>query len=114
MVIFPFVKEDGAGRCPFCVAAYMDLREFYDGKAWRSKRAKILRRDGYMCQHCKRYGRRREATEVHHIKHLDEFPELALVDSNLISLCHACHNRQHPEKGGARRYARQAAKNEKK
>jgi hypothetical protein len=23
-----------------------------------------------------------------------------------VSLCHACHNKQHPEKGGRRRYER--------
>jgi len=42
---------------------------------------------------------------VHHIKHLKDFPELALVDSNLESLCFTCHNEEHPEKlaaaGGA-------------
>ena len=73
----------------------------YNTVAWKAKRKKILRRDGYMCQECRRYGRIREATEVHHIKHADEYPELAFVDSNLISLCHACHNAQHPEKGAA-------------
>ena len=41
----------------------------------------------------------REATEVHHIKHLDEYPELAYDNDNLVSLCHACHNARHPEKG---------------
>ena len=71
----------------------------YNTEAWRRKRQKILRRDGYRCQICKRYGRIREAVEVHHIKHADEYPELAWVDSNLVSLCHACHNAQHPEKG---------------
>ncbi|MCQ2113333.1 MAG: HNH endonuclease [Bacteroidaceae bacterium] len=48
---------------------------------------------------CRRYGKKREATTVHHIKHLDEFPELAFDDKNLISLCGKCHNKMHPEKG---------------
>lgn len=52
-----------------------------------------------MCMECKRYGRAREAKVVHHIKHVDEYPELAYVDSNLVSLCVACHNKMHPEKG---------------
>lgn len=30
-----------------------------------------------MCQHCKRYGKAVQATTVHHIKHADEYPELA-------------------------------------
>lgn len=71
----------------------------YDSPKWKRKRRAILRRDGYMCQDCRRYGRRTEATEVHHIKHVDEWPELAFVDENLVSLCCACHNKRHPEKG---------------
>ena len=70
----------------------------YNSPRWRRKRAAILRRDQYQCQMCRRYGRRRQATTVHHIKHADEFPELAFVDDNLISLCEDCHNKAHPEK----------------
>lgn len=62
-------------------------------------RAAILRRDGYRCQMCKRYGRMRQATTVHHIKHLDEYPELAMDPDNLVSVCAACHAELHPEKG---------------
>lgn len=80
-----------------------DRMDFLKSKQWQRKRAAILRRDKYQCRECRRYGRTREATTVHHIKHRDEFPELALVDSNLISLCDSCHNKFHPEKGGARR-----------
>lgn len=57
-----------------------------------------------MCKRCKRYGRLVEATEVHHIKHVDEYPELAYEDQNLVSLCHACHNHMHPEKANRGRY----------
>lgn len=71
---------------------------FYKSKQWVKKRERILKRDKYMCQNCKRYGKARQATTVHHIKHLEEFPELALVDENLISLCAECHNKAHPEK----------------
>jgi 5-methylcytosine-specific restriction endonuclease McrA len=35
---------------------------------------------------------------VHHIKPIEQYPELALVDENLESLCFACHNIEHPEK----------------
>ena len=76
---------------------------FYESPRWKHKRQQILKRDGYMCQICKRYGRIREAQEVHHIKHLEDFPELAYQDSNLVSLCKSCHNAKHPEKGGDRR-----------
>ena len=56
-----------------------------------------------MCQQCKRYGKAVQATTVHHIKHADEYPELAYDDKNLISLCEGCHNKQHPEKAAAAR-----------
>lgn len=83
-----------------------ETNPFYLTPRWQRKRAAILRRDKYQCQECKRYGRMREAKEVHHIKHLDDYPELAFDDSNLISLCSACHRKMHPEKGtrGAKRY----------
>lgn len=74
------------------------IMDFYNSAAWKRKRAAILRRDGYMCQRCKRYGRQRQAQTVHHIKHLDEYPELAYDSTNLISLCNDCHNAEHPEK----------------
>ena len=74
------------------------MSDFYTSSAWKAKRAAILSRDGYQCQRCKRYGRLREATTVHHIKHYDEYPELALESDNLLSLCEACHNYYHPEK----------------
>ncbi|MGN0630954.1 MAG: HNH endonuclease [Ruminococcus sp.] len=78
----------------------MKQDKFYKLSAWKHKREIILRRDGYQCQDCKRYGRKRQAVTVHHIKHLDEYPELAFTNSNLISLCSECHNKRHPEKGG--------------
>ena len=73
--------------------------DFYNGQRWKSFRKRVLIRDGYTCQRCKRYGKLTPATEVHHIKHLDEYPELAFDPANCISLCKGCHNMQHPEKG---------------
>ena len=89
-----------AGRDVRFLFAMTDY-SFYDSAAWKRKRAQVLRRDKYMCQDCKRYGRMREAVEVHHIQHLEDAPELALDASNLVSLCKACHRKRHPEKGGA-------------
>ena len=70
----------------------------YNSRRWRHKRKEILRRDGYLCQRCKRYGKQVQAVTVHHIKHVDEHPELAYTNDNLVSLCNACHNKEHPEK----------------
>lgn len=74
----------------------------YKSKRWKSKRLAILRRDKYLCQECKKYGKIKEAVTVHHIKHADTHPELAYDDNNLESLCQGCHNKKHPEKGGRR------------
>ena len=77
----------------------IDTDKFYRSKRWEKLRASVLRRDGYLCQECRRYGRMKQAQTVHHIKHLDEYPELAYDPKNLQSLCLQCHNRLHPEKG---------------
>lgn len=74
--------------------------DFYKSKRWRELRARVLRRDGYKCQYCKRYGKNVEAVTVHHIKPREDNPELAYTMSNLVSLCAKCHNAAHPEKGG--------------
>ena len=74
----------------------------YKANKWKKKRLAILRRDKYLCQECRKYGRNKEAVTVHHIKHVDTHPELAFIDGNLVSLCQGCHNKMHPEKGGQR------------
>ena len=76
----------------------MTAEEFYGSGRWQRLRAAILRRDKYQCQICKRYGKITEAKEVHHIKHFEDYPELATDPDNLISLCKAHHRQQHPEK----------------
>lgn len=75
-----------------------NVRKFYKSPIWRRKRRSILQRDNYECQSCKKEGGFSPATCVHHIKHLKDRPDLALDDNNLISLCDACHNKEHPEK----------------
>jgi 5-methylcytosine-specific restriction endonuclease McrA len=75
-----------------------DVRKFYKSREWKCKRREVLKRDNYECQRCKRDGGYSRATTVHHKKHLDKYPELALADENLESLCEACHNKEHPEK----------------
>ena len=47
----------------------------YKTKRWKKKRESILRKDGYLCQISKRYGRRVDAEVVHHIYPADEYPE---------------------------------------
>lgn len=68
---------------------------FYKSKTWETVRGSVLRRDGYICQRCKRYGRMRGAAHVHHINPLEYYPEYATARWNLISLCLQCHNSLH-------------------
>jgi 5-methylcytosine-specific restriction protein A len=67
----------------------------YKGKRWLKKRDKILRRDEYLCQESKRYGKTEAATTVHHIYPVEFYPELAYTDWNLISLSDSKHNTMH-------------------
>lgn len=53
-----------------------------------------------MCQHFKRYGRHVEATRVHHIYPVRDFPELAWCDWNLISLSASAHELMHDRDTG--------------
>lgn len=91
-----------------------EAKAFYNSKAWKDPdkgmRITILRRDNWECQDCRKRIREanekgiklspedrkiRRACEVHHIRELKEFPELALVPDNLVSLCTQCHNIRH-------------------
>ena len=71
----------------------------YQSSKHRAWREKVLRRDKYLCQECLRYGKKTPATHAHHIKFREDYPELQYVVSNGQSLCAACHNAKHPEKG---------------
>ena len=71
------------------------IRNFYKDKRWIRKREIVLKRDTYLCRECKRYGKVTPANTVHHIKPIEDYPELRLSTLNLISLCSSCHNSFH-------------------
>ena len=73
---------------------------FYRTKRWERLRAAVLRRDGYMCQASRRYGKRVEATTVHHIFPRDEFPEYQWEPWNLVSLAGDVHDQMHDRVSG--------------
>jgi 5-methylcytosine-specific restriction enzyme A len=84
-------------------------RKFYDSEEWKLIREEVKKRDNYECQECKRNGyvtidtneysekakRKKIQLVVHHIKELEDHPELALDMDNLETLCVNCHNRIH-------------------
>ena len=67
----------------------------YKDKRWQDKRKAILKRDGYMCRECARYGKRIDADHVHHIYPVEFYPEYKMMSWNLISLCRKCHDKMH-------------------
>lgn len=82
---------------------------FYLSYAWKQKRRGILRSDHNECVYCKAVGKHSRANIVHHVKHLDEFPELSLSDyytdemgvqhRQLVSVCKRCHETVcHPDR----------------
>ena len=94
---------------------------FYHRAAWLRLREDVLRRDHYECQECRRRvlsatakgielpasdRKIRRATLVHHLVHLEDAPELGLVESNLEAWCQRCHDIHHgrtPADWGKRR-----------
>lgn len=74
---------------------------FYKMKRWKRLRAAVLRRDGYVCQICKRYGRMTSADTAHHALPRQEWPAYEWQPWNLVSLCGACHDEMHDRNTGA-------------
>ncbi|MEY9973157.1 5-methylcytosine-specific restriction protein A [Lysinibacillus sp. RC46] len=84
-------------------------RTFYNSTPWKHLRAAVRERDNNECQQCKREGRvfidtnelnrkgtrKKIALIVHHIKELEDHPELAQDMDNLECLCVHCHNKLH-------------------
>lgn len=75
-----------------------NVMKFYKSKEWLSLRLKIIARYNHECYHCKLEGKVGRPQYVHHIKHLKDYPELGLEESNLMPLCFHHHEQQHPER----------------
>lgn len=67
----------------------------YKTKRWQKLRENVLKRDSYLCQESKRYGRYIDACVVHHIFPAREYPDLFYNPNNLISLSTKAHNEMH-------------------
>lgn len=83
--------------CRFFFMVPPDMMEerFYNNRKWLMIRQSVLRRDGYICQLSKRYGKMKQANTVHHIFPRDEFPQYQYELWNLISLSAEKHNELH-------------------
>ena len=74
---------------------------FYKSGRWMRLREAVLRRDGYACQISRRYGKRVQATTVHHVFPREEFPDYQWEPWNLISLAGDVHDQLHDRNNGA-------------
>lgn len=82
-----------------------EMYKFYKSEDWINLRNKIMTEQHNECFECKKNGIYKKADIVHHIKHVRNYPNLALsrkfidddgiLKDNLICLCHACHEREH-------------------
>lgn len=72
----------------------------YKSRRWRHMRLAVLRRDGYRCRESARYGKRVEATTVHHVWPAEDYPEYAWELWNLISLSGEQHDAMHDRRTG--------------
>lgn len=82
-------------------------KSFYGSRDWTSLRIEALERDNNECQQCKREGyvtidsikeegkKKEIKLNVHHIKEIEDYPELALELDNLETVCVFHHNLIH-------------------
>jgi 5-methylcytosine-specific restriction endonuclease McrA len=80
--------ESEEARKVFLIKWKIWYDEYLASPEWREKRAKVLKRDGGVCQACLD----RSATQVHHQTYAHVGAELLF---ELISLCDDCHARAH-------------------
>ncbi len=80
----------------------MSAISFYDTGAWRRKRREVLRACNNECQICKARHIHTRAEIVHHVFHLEDYPQWGLLEfvrdpvtgeltRNLLPVCRRCH-----------------------
>lgn len=83
------------------------IYKFYQSKQWRTIRSEVLHKHHNECYKCRQRGKITKADTVHHVHHVRDYPQHALKEyvfidgqyvMNLMPLCNACHNIEHPEK----------------
>ena len=73
--------------------------QFYGLQAWKDLRRQALIRDQHRCTQCKASVAKKRSSRVDHIIPRRQNPGLQLELSNLRTLCVACDNARHSEKG---------------
>lgn len=77
----------------YAAESYTLLKPVGYGKSWASRRKQAMVRDGKACRHC---GAMSDIV-VHHVREYRTFDDVqdAHELDNLLTLCRACHRRQH-------------------
>lgn len=75
------------------------IEGFYESTKWRKKAARVLSLHNYVDQVKKRYGKLEEADMVHHALPLEDFPEYAFHNHNLIPVSRRTHRGLHNDDG---------------
>lgn len=63
------------------------MSAFHHTHRWAALRLQAKRRDGFKCTECGS----KLSLEVHHVKPVEQYPELAFDLANLTTMCAACH-----------------------
>ena len=69
----------------------------YDSVWHKLSNMKLRANPMCQCEECRGHGK--IADTVHHIKSVEEYPELRLDWDNLLSMNHVCHDRLHAKRG---------------
>ena len=76
------------GKSPF-------RQKIYSRSKWKELRKKILKRDNYQCVICGAKHSSKNKLVVHHIYPISSFPEFAIEEWNLVTVCEKCHKKLH-------------------
>ena len=103
-VLFRFHKDMNQDETKKYVLGFRNIRDFYKSGIWKTFRKHVLEHKKSYCERCWQRGFYKKGKVLHHKKHLREFPELALTESNTELLCDDCHKEEHPEEFKATKY----------
>ena len=85
----------------------------YNTTKWKKIRTRMLR-ENPLCEECLGFGRETPATDVHHIKPIEDFPDLRFTMSNLMCVCQTCHGKLEAQYHKDKKIHEQAERNKKK
>lgn len=91
LVIKPFTSLSGEKNKNWKGGITPDIFKFYHSPEWKLIRTTAFRRDNYTCCDCGTQGGKLEAN---HKMPRSRFPKLALMLSNIETLCKPCHNKK--------------------